>query len=81
MCYSNYSVVTNSGGGITGGIIANQDGLIHDTVYNCYAYIKQATVASKFNSLFFSTDPAVVKCIYDGCQRDQLYTGQSGKAL
>jgi hypothetical protein len=65
MCYSNYSVITNSGGGLTGSIAGYQDGLIHDSVYNCYAYVKQATVASKFHSLFFTTDP--VKCLYDGC--------------
>ncbi|OQP44805.1 hypothetical protein A4H97_10610 [Niastella yeongjuensis] len=67
MCYSNYSVVANYGGGITGFIVENQNGISNDTVYNCYAYVKQAAITNRFNAVFYTVDPATVNCLYDDC--------------
>lgn len=67
MCYSNYSVITAIGGGLVGGFFSYADKLPRDTVYNCYAYLKQATVSSKLYSLFFTHDPAYVPFVYDSC--------------
>jgi len=66
MCYGSYSVTATDGGGLIGNYYTHSDGLSHDTVYNCYAYIKQATV-TKLYSLFYTYDPAVVPYIYANC--------------
>ncbi|THU32533.1 hypothetical protein FAM09_27470 [Niastella caeni] len=67
MCYSNYSVVCNSGGGLIGVAPTHVNGATSDTVFNSYAYIKQATVKSKFYSLFFTGNLTAAQYIYDGC--------------